>query len=288
MTLTGKARLAGVMGWPVSHSRSPRLHNFWLDRYGIDGAYVPLAVQPDYLPKALAALPKLGFRGVNVTIPHKEAAAAACKEVGLFARRVGAVNTITVSSDGHLVGSNSDGFGFLESLREAVGSCALSPAVVLGAGGASRAVVASLMEAGVHEIRLVNRTLDRAQALRDRLGKTIQPIAWDRLHEALDGAALLVNTTSLGMAGQPRFYLDLSSLPKTAVVADIVYVPLRTDLLAAAERRGNPTVDGLGMLIHQARLGFEAWFGVRPDMGAVQAARAVLLEDLMREQGAAA
>ena len=287
MNPTGKARLAGVMGWPVGHSRSPRLHGFWLDLYGIDGAYVPLAVQPDHLPEALAALPKLGFQGVNVTVPHKEAAAAACKEVGLFARRVGAVNTITVSSEGYLIGANSDGFGFLESLRETVGSCALAPAVVLGAGGASRAIVAALIEAGVGEIRLVNRTLDRAEALGERLGKAVRPIAWDRLREALDGAALLVNTTSLGMAGQPRFYLDLTPLPKSAVVADIVYVPLRTDLLAAAERRGNPVADGLGMLIHQARLGFEAWFGVRPDLEAVKAVRAVLLDDLKREQGAA-
>ena len=266
MRITGRTRLAGIMGWPVSHSRSPALHNFWLDEYGIDGAYVPLPVQPEQLERALRALPSLGFRGANLTLPHKEAALAIVDRVDPLASRIGAVNTVVVMPDGSLEATNTDAFGFRENLRD----CAPDwdpregPAVVLGAGGSARAVTASLTELRVPVIRLVNRTVERAEALaRDLggLGTRISVHPWQAREEVLGGAGLLVNTTSLGMTGAPELRIDLSLLPLAAVVADIVYVPLDTPLLAAARQRGNRTVDGLGMLLHQGRPGFEAWFG---------------------------
>ena len=267
MSLSGKARLAGVMGWPVEHSLSPRLHGYWLEQHGIDGAYVPLAVAPADLPTALTALPALGFRGVNLTLPHKEQALDLCQEVDDLARRIGAVNTIVVR-DGRLFGSNSDAFGFLENLKDGAPDwrAEAAPAVVLGAGGASRAVVVALADAGVPEVRLVNRTRERAEALATALGGALSVYDWDRREAALAEAGLLVNTTTLGMAGQPPLDLDLGALPVEAVVTDIVYTPLMTPLLQAARTRGNPLVDGLGMLLHQARPGFEAWFGVRPEV----------------------
>ncbi len=267
MIPSGKARLAGVVGWPVEHSLSPRLHGYWLDHYGVDGAYLPLAVRPDDIAQALEALPAFGFRGVNATVPHKEAALAACHEVDSLARRIGAVNTIRVEG-GRLLGSNTDAFGFLENLKEGTPDwrAEAAPAVVLGAGGAARAVVAGLLDAGAPEVRLVNRTLSRAEAIADALGGPVAPVPWDRRGAALAEAGLLVNTTTLGMAGQPPLDLDLSELPADALVTDIVYAPLVTPLLELAMARGNPTVDGLGMLLHQARPGFEAWFGVRPEV----------------------
>lgn len=276
MIPSGKARLAGVVGWPVEHSLSPRLHGYWLDHYRIDAAYVPLAVRPEDLPRALEALPALGFRGVNVTVPHKEGALAACHEVDALARRIGAVNTIRVA-DGRLLGSNTDAFGFLENLKEGAPDwrAEAAPAVVLGAGGASRAVATGLLDAGAPELRIVNRTLARAEALAGDLGGPATAIAWERRGAALAGAGLLANTTTLGMAGQPPLELDLGELPASALVTDIVYAPLVTPLLALAAARGNPTVDGLGMLLHQARPGFEAWFGVRPEV--TPALRAFLL-----------
>lgn len=271
MSLSGKARLAGVMGWPVEHSLSPRLHGYWLEQHGIDGAYVPLAVAPNDLPTALTALPALGFRGVNLTLPHKEQALNLCREVDDLARRIGAVNTIVVR-DGRLFGSNSDAFGFLENLKGGAPDwrAEAAPAVVLGAGGASRAVVVALADAGVPEVRLVNRTRERAEALAAALGPLVDGAlsvyGWDRREAALAEAGLVVNTTTLGMAGQPPLDLDLGALPVEAVVTDIVYTPLLTPLLQAARTRGNPLVDGLGMLLHQARPGFEAWYGVRPEV----------------------
>lgn len=268
MRITGRTRLAGIMGWPVAHSRSPALHNFWLDEHGIDGAYVPLPVQPENLERALRALPALGFRGVNLTLPHKEAALAIVDRVDPLARRIGAVNTVVVMPDGSLEAHNTDAFGFRENLREAAPDW--NPrdgaAVVLGAGGSARAVLAALTESRVPEIRLVNRTVERAETLaRDLkgLGTPISVHSWEARDKALDGAGLLVNATSLGMTGAPELDIDLSPLPFSAVVADIVYVPLDTALLAAARRRGNRTVDGLGMLLHQGRPGFEAWFGTK-------------------------
>jgi shikimate dehydrogenase len=268
MTITGAARLAGVMGWPVSHSRSPALHNFWLAEHGIDGVYVPLAVAPEEFERALRALPLLGFAGVNVTLPHKEAAFAAVDETNRLARRIGAVNTIVFDDDGAAHGSNTDAFGFIESLRaKSPGwSGAAGPAVVLGAGGAARAIVAALQDEAAPEIRIVNRTAKRAELLAEEFGSPSIAVAWRERHAALDGAALVVNTTTLGMAGNPPLELALDRLAPDAVVNDIVYVPPMTPLLAAAAARGNPAVGGLEMLLHQARPGFALWFGVEPEV----------------------
>jgi shikimate dehydrogenase len=266
MRITGRTRLAGIMGWPVSHSRSPALHNFWIEENGVDGAYVPLPVKPEHLERALRALPALGFRGCNLTIPHKQTALSIVDRVEPLARRVGAVNTIIVSADGSLEGRNTDVYGFRESLQEAAPDWhpGAGPAVILGAGGAARAVVAALIEAKTGEIHLVNRTLERAEKLaRDLADPTVRIAVrpWSEREMPLKGAGLLINTTSLGMTGEPELDMKLDSLPLSAVVVDIVYVPLETTLLAAARRRGNRVVDGLGMLLHQGRPGFEAWFG---------------------------
>jgi len=266
MRLTGRTRLAGIMGWPVAHSRSPALHNFWLEQNGIDGVYVPLAVKPEDLQRALRGLPALGFRGCNLTIPHKRNAMEIVDRIEPMAHRVGAINTVIVAPDGALEGRNTDVFGFRESLRESMPdwSAGAGPAVVLGAGGAARAVVAALVEERATAVRLVNRTIERAAALAKDIAIpqtdiTVHP--WSERNAVLEGAGLLVNTTSLGMADEPPLTLDLSALPQRAIVVDVVYVPLETLLLAEARRRGNTVVDGLGMLLHQGRPGFEAWFG---------------------------
>jgi shikimate dehydrogenase len=251
------------MGWPIAHSRSPVLHGWWLRRYGIDGAYVPLAVPPDRIEQAIRALPALGFAGCNVTIPHKEAALRIVDRVDATARRIGAVNTIVVGADDSLAGSNTDAFGFVESLGP-LWRAEAGPAVVIGAGGAARAIVVALAERGAPEVRICNRTLERAEALAAELGG--RAVSWERRQSALEDAALVVNTTSQGMKGEPPLDLDLDRLPRAATVCDIVYVPLETPLLAAARARGNRAIDGLGMLLHQARPGFEAWFGVAPEV----------------------
>jgi shikimate dehydrogenase len=270
VTHNGRTKLAGVMGWPVGHSRSPRLHGYWLAHYGIEGAYVPLPVAPGHLEDALRALPLLGFAGVNLTIPHKEAALPILDHVTPLARRIGAVNLVTVTSDGHLGGDSSDGYGFIENLKQGAPGwlAGAGPAAVLGAGGAARAVVAALLDEGVPEIRLVNRSAGRAELLAASLRGPIRPMGWSEREAALADAALLVNTTSLGMSGEPPLPLALERLPPAAVVTDIVYAPLETSLLAAARARGHRTVDGLGMLLHQARPAFEAWFGVAPEVTA--------------------
>lgn len=268
MSHTGSTKLAGVIGWPVSHSLSPRLHGFWIERYAIDAAYLPLAVRPEHLRDVIKALPKLGFVGANVTLPHKEAVLRACDDADPAARRIGAANTLVIGSGGRVRASNSDGYGFLENLKAGAPEWRpnAGPVVVLGAGGAARAILATLREAGVKDLRLVNRTRARADALGGEFGATV--VTWDKRAQALAGAALLVNTTVLGMVGQPPLDLDLDALPKTAAVNDIVYRPLETPLLKAAAARGNPVVDGLGMLLHQARPGFEAWFGIKPEVDA--------------------
>ena len=266
--ISGQTRLAGIMGWPVSHSRSPRLHGYWLAQYGIDGAYLPFPVRPEHLADALKALPKLGISGVNLTIPHKEAALAHLDQIEPRARLIGAVNTIIVEKDGRLSGSNTDIEGFCASvLASGAVLAANHPAVIIGAGGAARAVIAALGALGFHRIRIVNRTGARTDALiKDLtpLGLELIAVPWETRAAALAEAGFLVNTTSLGMKGEPPLDLDLGPLPKTAVVTDIVYAPLETPLLAAARARGLFAIDGLGMLLHQARPGFKAWFGIDP------------------------
>ncbi len=268
---------AGVMGWPVRQSRSPVLHRFWLEQYGIEGEYVLLPVPPEALERELRALPGRGFAGCNLTLPHKERALAFLDRLDATARRVGAVNTVVAAADGALEGSNTDAFGFHANLAAALPGwkAASGPAVVLGAGGGGRAVVAALLDHGAPEIRLVNRHPARAEALAAALGGRIEIVLWQHRADALAGAALLVNTTSLGMAGEPPLDLALDALPANAVVTDIVYVPLRTALLAKAEARGNPTVDGLGMLLYQAQPGFAAWFGLRPEVSPALRARVI-------------
>ena len=260
--------LAGVMGWPVAHSRSPLIHNYWLQKYGLSGSYVQLAVQPEQLTTALSGLAALGFKGCNVTIPHKVEVLKQVDDVDANARRVGAVNTVVVQPDGSLKGMNTDGFGYIQSLLDAHAGwrADAGPAVVLGAGGAARAVVLALCDHGAKEIRLINRTPDKAVALATEFGRPVKAVAWDQRHAALQNAALLVNTTSQGMYGNAPLDIDLSALPLNALVSDIIYVPLETPLLIAARARGNPTVGGLGMLLNQARPAFEAWFGVLPDV----------------------
>jgi len=260
--------LAGVMGWPVSHSRSPLMHNHWLRHYGIAGVYVPLPVLPERLPEALKGLSALGFAGCNLTIPHKVAAMAYMDDIDPLARRMGAINTVVVGADGRLSGFNNDGYGFLQSLLDAQPDfrADAGPITVLGAGGAARAVVLSLAEQGARDIRLLNRTQETAQRLADELGGPIQVLPWAARESALEGAALLVNTTSLGMRDQPELTLRLDALPKTALVCDVIYVPLETALLRQARLRGHVTVNGLGMLMNQARPAFKSWFGVLPEI----------------------
>ncbi len=282
---TARARLAAVLGDPVAHSLSPLLHNHWFARLGIDGVYLALRVPAGDFDRALRLLPRLGFRGFNVTVPHKERAFRAVDRRDRAAETCGAVNTVRVEADGSLTGLNTDGFGFLAHLRRRVPGWRpdAGPAVVLGAGGAARAVVAALLEAGVGEMRIVNRTRARAEALVADLAPRfptarLVAVDWTARDAALAGAALLVQTTSLGMRGMPPLELALDPLPPTAVVADVVYVPLETDLLRRARMRGHPVVDGLGMLIWQAVPGFRHWGGVEPPVdGTVEA---LLLEGL--------
>jgi shikimate dehydrogenase len=255
------------MGWPIAHSRSPKIHNYWLAHYGLEGFYAPLAVTPDKLGAALRALAPIGFAGCNLTIPHKEKALALVDHVDREAQRIGAVNCVVVEADGSLTGKNYDAFGFIASLRASAPQwrAEAAPAAVIGAGGGARAVVAGLIDAGVPEIRVFNRTSERAQALAAALGAPVAAYPWAERDAGLSRVGLVVNTTSLGMIGQPPLELSLDALPSTALAADIVYAPLETPLLAKARRAGLATVDGLGMLLHQARPAFRDWFGVMPE-----------------------
>ncbi len=268
MSHPDKFLLAGVMGWPVMHSRSPHLHNYWFKQHGLAGTYVPLAIEPGKLGPALRALAPLGFAGCNLTIPHKEAALALVDEIHPTARKMGAISCVTVRKDGSLIGTNNDGYGYIHALLEAQPTfkADAGPAVVIGAGGGARAVVLSLLDRGAKEIRLINRTMTRAETLARDLGGPIRPIAWESRHDALEGANLLVNTTSQGMVGQGDLDLRLVKLPPSAVVSDIVYIPKETPLLVAGRARGNPTVNGLGMLLHQARPAWQSWFGITPEV----------------------
>jgi len=254
------------MGWPVMHSRSPALHNYFFKQYGLAGTYVPLAVTPERLEPALRALAPLGFAGCNLTIPHKERALEIVDDVDALARRIGAISCVVVRADGSLAGTNNDVHGFARNIlqQQPEWRADAGPAAVIGAGGGARAVVYSLLDRGAREIRVANRTRARAETLAHEFGSAVVPIDWDDRHRALDGAAMLVNTTSQGMVGQPPLDLDLAALPPAALVADIVYIPLETPLLAAARRRGNRTVDGLGMLLHQACIAWQLWFGLDP------------------------
>ena len=261
-----KPRLAGVMGWPVDHSLSPALHGFWLKENQLSGSYVSLAVQPENLQKAILALPMLGFAGVNLTVPHKEAGIAIVSRADGVARRVGAVNTLIVLGDGTIEGRNTDGYGFIQSLAVHADLNILKnrPVAVLGAGGAARSIVVALQDFGVSQIFVINRTLERAEVLREDIGGNIIAVNWKERDDVLAEKKLLVNATTLGMIGQPALEINLGALPTTAIVTDIVYKPLMTPLLEKAFLRGNPIVDGLGMLIHQGRPGFREWFGAEP------------------------
>lgn len=260
--------LAGVMGWPVMHSRSPMLHNYWMERHGLVGRYVPLAIQEAGLEKALRALPALGFAGCNLTIPHKERAMAMVDHLDPVATRIGAMNCVIVRPDGSLAGTNNDGFGYIASIEEAAPDWRADsgPVAVLGAGGAARAILVGLIDKGAKEIRLTNRTAARAEALAKEFSGPIRTVPWSARADALEGCAMLINSTSQGMQGKEPLELDLGKLPRSALVSDAIYIPMETDLLAQARARGNRTVKGLGMLLHQARPAFHAWFGVMPEV----------------------
>jgi len=260
--------LAGVMGWPVAHTRSPAIHNHWIARYGLKGAYVQLPVQPDRLEAAIRGLPALGFAGCNVTVPHKVNAMRFMDELHPAARRVAAINTIVVQADGRLLGMNNDGAGYIQSLRDADPAWRgdAGPALVLGAGGAARAIVVALLDEGVPELRITNRTLERAQALAEAFGDRVKVVPWAERNEAMAGVSLLVNTTTQGMHGQAPLDVAMAALPAAAMVSDAIYIPMETPLLAQARLRGHRTVNGLGMLLNQARPAFQSWFGVLPEI----------------------
>lgn len=268
MRITGAAKIAGVMGFPVKHSLSPRLHNFWLNQYQIDGCYIPMEIAPEYLPQVIKALPYTGIRGWNVTVPHKESLVSLVHRLTPMAERMGAVNTVIVEPDHTLTGTNTDAYGFIENLKQEAPSFAFKgiKVVVIGAGGASRAVCAGLLNEEVGEIVLVNRTKEKAENLKKHIGGNITVADWEKRHEILAETMLLVNTTTLGMHGFLPLDIDISLLPREALVTDIVYKPLQTELLKMAEKKGNKTVDGLGMLLYQAVPGFEMWFGKKAEV----------------------
>jgi shikimate dehydrogenase len=274
--MTPPPRLAGVIGDPISHSRSPALHGHWLARYGIRGHYVPMAVAACDLEAAVRTLPKLGFAGVNVTLPHKEAVLALVDAATERAARIGAANTLEFR-EGAVHADNTDGYGFLANLRQGAPGwrADAGPALVLGAGGAARAVVDALVQEGATAVRIANRTRARAESLAAPHGNLAEVVDWSAASEAMVEATTIVNTTSLGMTGQPPLDVSLAAAPRSAVVTDLVYAPLETPFLAAASARGLRVVDGLGMLLHQAVPGFERWFGHRPEVDA--ALRAAVL-----------
>ncbi len=270
MTAPDRFLLAGVMGWPIMHSRSPLLHNYWFRQHNLAGTYVPLAVKREGLAAALRALQPLGFSGCSLTLPLKQAAMTIVDSVDAAAKSIGAISCVVVGADGALAGTNNDCYGFLENIREAQPDwrADAGPAVVIGAGGGARAVCYALAQARAREIRLVNRTLARAQAIAGEFGGPLKACAWEQRHALLEDAAMVVNTTSCGMVGQPALDIRLDSLPKSALTADIIYIPLETPFLAAARARGNATVNGLGMLLHQGRPAWKAWFGIDTEVTA--------------------
>jgi shikimate dehydrogenase len=266
MTELAKIPLAGVIGHPIAHSRSPALHGFWLRRYGVKGHYIPMDVAPADLETTLRHLPKIGFVGLNVTLPHKEVILKIADVISDRAALIGAANTLIFRKDGKIHADNTDGAGFVANLRQNAPHWVptAGPAAVFGAGGAARAVIAALIEVGVPEIRIANRSRPRAEALRADFGAKLVVYDWVQAANMLEGAATVINTTSLGMAGKPEFRVPLDAIEPGAVVNDLVYNPLKTTFLAEAEQRGATIVDGLGMLLHQAAPGFERWFGPTP------------------------
>jgi shikimate dehydrogenase len=285
MTLTGKAKLAGIIGWPVSHSLSPVLHGYWLDAYGIDGAMVPLAAGREDFAAVIDGVRRAGFKGVNVTVPHKEAAFAIAHKVDAAAQAAGAANLL-IFHDGKIEGRNTDSLGLAESLRESIGPLNGKSVVLLGAGGAARGAILALEMLGAGTIHLLNRDSHRAKILASSLAPQVKapvtPGGLDDWNKVAGDAALVINSTSAGMGSNPPLTIDLSALPKTAAVCDIVYNPLETPLLKDAAARGHKTIDGLGMLMHQAAPSFEAFFGVKPKV--TQGLRAALVKVLRERQ----
>jgi shikimate dehydrogenase len=279
MTDHPRIPLAGVIGSPIAHSKSPKLHHHWLKTYAIRGHYVPMDVSQSDLREVIAALPKAGFVGCNVTIPHKETVLALADVVTDRAALIGAANTLIFRKDGRLHADNTDGYGFIANLRQSAPTWdpTLGPAAVIGGGGGARAVIASLIEVGAPEIRIANRTRARAEALRTEFGAKVVVNDWVQAGNMLDGAATVVNTSSLGMEGKPEFRVPLDALSSSAIVTDLVYTPLRTHFLEEAAAMGCVTVDGLGMLLHQAAPAFERWFGIRPEVD--DATRAAILAE---------
>ena len=264
--MSDKIPLAAVIGHPIAHSKSPNVHGYWLRKYGLKGHYIPMDIEPDKLSDLLPRLADLGFVGANVTIPHKEKVMEIADLITDRATLIGAANTLIFRKDGRIHADNTDGYGFIENIRQAIPDWnpKSGPAVVFGAGGASRAVLASLLDVGVPKIMLTNRTRIRAEKLKEDFGNRIQVVEWVQAGNVLEYADLVVNTTSLGMTGKPEMRVPLDGLRPGAIVNDLVYSPLRTRLLATAEEQGCRVVDGLGMLLHQAVPGFERWFGKRP------------------------
>lgn len=276
MTLP-KIPLAGVIGHPIAHSKSPQLQRHWLKILGISGYYIPMDVSPENLAQVLDSLPKAGFVGVNVTVPHKERVMELAHQITDRAALIGAANTLVFRDDGTIHADNTDGYGFIENLRQGAPDWVptAGPAAVLGAGGAARAAVSALLDAGVPEILISNRTRLRAEVLQQDFGKRLKVVDWVQAGNMLEEAKTVVNTTSLGMIGKPELRVPLDGLQPGTVVTDLVYAPLKTRLLAEAEAAGCTTVDGLGMLLYQAVPGFERWFGQRPTVDA--ATRAAVL-----------
>lgn len=272
------APLAGVIGMPIAYSQSPRLHGHWLSRYGLAGHYVPIPVMPEHLAEVLRVLPRAGFVGANVTIPHKEAVLTLADTVTDRAALIGAANTLIFRSDGKIHADNTDGYGFIANIRQKAPDWQpdAGPAAVIGAGGAARAVVASLLDSGVKELRISNRTRLRAEQIKAEFGARLVVYDWAQVGNMLEGATTVVNATSLGMKGKQPLRVPMDALSPGTLVTDLVYIPLMTPFLTEAEARGCRIVDGLGMLLHQAAPGFERWFGRRPDVD--DEARRIMLE----------
>lgn len=260
--------LAGVMGWPIMHTRSPLIYNYWFEKYRIAGRHVPLAIEPQGLAAALRALHPLGFAGCNLTLPHKQTAMAIVDEVDAVAKAIGAISCVVVRRDGSLFGTNNDGIGFINNIKylHSDWQADAGPIAVIGAGGGARAVCYALAREGAREVRVMNRTFERAQRLANDFGAPLKALPWEQRHDAMADCAMVVNTTSQGMVGQPALQIDLRHLPATALACDLIYIPRETPFLAAARARGNRTVNGLGMLLHQAPPAWHAWFGFTPEV----------------------